>query len=473
MLTLPKPFPSLQLKIQVAKLAHAFLHLGINKNDVVLLLAPNSIHFPICFLAATAIGAVVSTANPIYTVVEISRQVNDSKPKLIITVPELWNKGPLQSCRKNDVKQGDTAALFILFGHHGGEQGGGTHARELHRGVAYGGHGRRFGWGVSQRVPLRFANVSRLWVIDHRLLAAPARECGGVNGEVRVGGVSEAIEKHRVTNLWLVPPIVLALAKQSVVSNYDLSSLKRIGSGAASSWKRIDGGGYGMTETCGIVSVENPRVGIRHTGSAGMLVSGVEAQIVSVNSNTQKPLPPRQLGELWIRGPKHDARFFLFNSMFSAGMWGINMFYFIWRYHNNPEATRLTLDEKGWVHTGDLGYFDEDGQLFVVDRIKELIKYKGFQVAPAELEGLLISHPEILDAVVVPYPDDEAGEVPLAYVVRSPNSSLTEEEIKKFIANQVAPFKRLRRVTFISSVPKTVSGKILRRELIAKARSKI
>ncbi|KAL6001835.1 4-coumarate--CoA ligase-like 1 [Asimina triloba] len=138
-------------------------------------------------------------------------------------------------------------------------------------------------------------------------------------------------------------------------------------------------------------------------------------------------------------------------------------------YYRNKEETRRTIDSKAWLHTGDVGYIDDDGDVFIVDRIKELIKYKGFQasflsmVAPAELEAILLSHPSVQDAAVVPFPDEEAGEIPAACVVMSPNAKESEEDMKKYVASNVATYKRVRVVQFVKNIPKSAAGKILRR----------
>ena len=140
-------------------------------------------------------------------------------------------------------------------------------------------------------------------------------------------------------------------------------------------------------------------------------------------------------------------------------------------YLNNEEATKHCIDADGWFHTGDIGYADEDGYFYIVDRLKELIKYKAYQVAPAELEALLLTHPCIADAAVIPSPDEEAGEIPKAFVVLK--GDITPEEIMTWVAEQVAPHKKIRKLDIVDEIPKSASGKILRRVLVEQERASL
>jgi len=260
----------------------------------------------------------------------------------------------------------------------------------------------------------------------------------------------DAHGRYGVSVDFVVPPILLAMAKHPAVDAYDLSTVRFVFSGAAPAspeleeavGKRLDclvAQGYGLTETSPVLTANtaDPTT-IRH-GSCGRLLPNTEAKVVS--PETGEDQDPGQEGELCFRGPQV--------------MKG---------YLNRPDATAAMIDPDGWIHTGDLGYIDPDGYFYVTDRVKELIKYKGMQVAPAELEAVLISHPEIADAAVIGSPDEEAGEVPKAFVVKR-GDGLTEEDIKAWVAERVAPHKRIRSVEFIDAIPKSASGKILRRIL--------
>ncbi|GBE25617.1 long-chain-fatty-acid--CoA ligase [bacterium BMS3Bbin02] len=259
----------------------------------------------------------------------------------------------------------------------------------------------------------------------------------------------EILQNYKVTHAYLVPPIILALAKHPLVADYDLSALERVVSGAAplgadlaeEASRRIDADvvqGYGLTEVSPVSHGTFPND--YRPGSIGVLVPSTEARIVDPETGEDCGIDTD--GELWLRGPQV--------------MKG---------YLNNPQATADCIDADGWFRTGDIARVDEHDHFYIVDRLKELIKYKGFQVPPAELEALLISHPDIADVAVVPVPDVEAGELPKAFVVRVPGGDVTAQSVMDFVSEKVATYKQIRLVEFIDEIPKSASGKILRRIL--------
>ncbi|XP_033218330.1 uncharacterized protein LOC117173797 [Belonocnema kinseyi] len=262
----------------------------------------------------------------------------------------------------------------------------------------------------------------------------------------------KAVEKYRIESLTLVPPLMVFLAKSPIVGEYDLSCVKRIICGAAPLSQEIAEtvmkrlklpficSGYGMSElTITVINTaQNHKI-----NSIGVLQPDVIAKVIPLDGESKEPLGPNCEGELCFKG-----------DLVMKG------------YCENEEATKSTIDEDGFLHTGDVGYYDEDEYFFIVDRVKELIKYKGFQVPPAELEAILLTHPKIRDAAVLGLPDETAGELPLAFVVKQPGVEITAEEIIKYVNDQVSAQKRLRGgVRFIEAIPKTPSGKILRRDL--------
>lgn len=269
----------------------------------------------------------------------------------------------------------------------------------------------------------------------------------------------ELIQSEKIARAYLVPPIILGLTKHPVVAKYDLSSLKCVLSGAAplgadvqnECAKRLNilvKQGWGMTELSPVATITDERQEDNATGSCGFLLPQTEAKIIDLE--TRQTIAPTELGELAIRGPQV--------------MRG---------YLNNKAATDDIMLEDGFMLTGDIAHFDEKGLLYVVDRCKELIKYKGFQVAPAELEALIGSMPEVKDVVVIPALDDSAGEVPRAYVVKQDGAQLTEDQVAEYVASKVAPHKKLRGgVVFATEIPRSASGKILRRVQVQMDRAK-
>lgn len=468
---------------------------GVRKGDVVLLLSPNSIYFPVVCLAVMSIGAVITTTNPLNTEGEIAKQVADSMPVLVFTIPQLvpklarsnlrivligenvglgassWKvvatleemmkKQPAGTRVRGRVTLDDTASLLYSSGTTGASKG--VISSHLNLIAMVQTILSRFNLEEGEQtfictVPM--FHIYGLAAFATGLLASGSTIV--ILSKFDMDDMLMAIERYHATYLPLVPPILVAMVNSAdqIRRKYNLGSLHSILCGGAPLGKEVIEGfvekyptvkilqGYGLTESTAVGASTDSLEESRRYGTAGMLSPSMVAKFVDPESS--EALPVNQTGELWLKGP--------------TIMKG---------YANNAKATASTLDSNGWLRTGDLCYIDDDGYIFVVDRLKELIKYKGYQVPPAELEALLLTHPEITDAAVVPYPDRKAGQVPMAYVVRKTGSNLSDKAVMEFVAKQVAPYKRVRRVAFTDSIPKNPSGKILRKDLIKLAMSKL
>ncbi|KAF0893263.1 hypothetical protein E2562_023905 [Oryza meyeriana var. granulata] len=469
--------------------------ISLRKGHVALILSPNSVHFPVAALATMSLGAVLTTANPLNTPAEIAKQVADARPVLVFTTRELLPKLPrahdlrvvlLESTRlpgnssdprivatideisettpdparrKDRVTQDDPATLLYSSGTTGPSKGVVATHRNLISMVQI--IMTRFRLDGSDKTETFLCTVPMFHVYGLIAFATGLLGCGGtvvVLSKYELPEMLRSINAYGVTYLPLVPPILVAIVAHP--KPLPLGQLRKVLSGGAPLGKELIEGfrekypqveilqGYGMTESTAIGASTDSAEESRRYGTAGLLSPNTEAKIIDPESG--EALPVNRTGELWIRGP-----------------------YVMKGYFKNTEATQSTLTPDGWLKTGDLCYIDEDGYLFVVDRLKELIKYKGYQVPPAELEALLLTHPEITDVAVIPFPDRESGQVPMAYIVRKKGSKLSEREVMEFVAKQVAPYKKVRKVAFVTDIPKNASGKILRKDLIKLATSKL
>ena len=473
-----------QLVESVSAVAAGLAERGFGKGDVFAHYAPNLPEYAIAFHGVATVGGVNTTANPLLTADEHAGQLRDSGSRLLVTVPELLGNATTAAARAG------VEEIFVY-----GETEGATPFEALLQPGAeppevaidpandlvvlpYSSGTTGLPKGVMLTHRNLVANICQCisperWEgRDDRVVAAlPFFHIYGLvwimtipvyfgNTVVTIprfdlGDFLRVLQDHRITRAALVPPIILALAKHPLVDEFDLSSLEFIGSGAAPLSAELEVAcarrlgcriqqGYGLTETSPTTHRITDDLAGQMPGEVGPLVANTKCRIVDVA--TGEDVPVGKTGELLIRGPQV--------------MKG---------YLNNPDATARTIDADGWLHTGDIALVDDNGSLRIVDRIKELIKYKGYQIAPAELEALLLTHPAITDAAVIPVPDEEAGEVPKAFVVTG--GSLSPGDVTRFVADHVAPYKKVRAVEIIDEIPKAPSGKILRRVLIDRERT--
>jgi acyl-CoA synthetase (AMP-forming)/AMP-acid ligase II len=472
-----------QLAASVRAVAAGLAGRGFRKGDVLAHYAPNLPEYAVAFHGVAAVGGVNTTVNPLLTAEELAAQLRDCGARLLLTVPEQLDKATAAA------EQAGVEEIFVY-----GEAAGATPFSSL---LQAGGEPQEVAidpaedvvalpyssgtTGLPKGVMLTHRNiVAHLCQIRpgirpndaERVIAVlPFFHIYGLvsimNGPLHRGSTVVTmprfdlaeflgvIQDFRITRAFVVPGIVLALARHPLVDEFDLSSLQYMLSGAAPLSAELEVAcgkrlgcrmqqGYGLTETSPTTHYVPDDLADQMPGSIGPPIPNTECRIVDVL--TGEDVADGERGELCIRGPQV--------------MKG---------YLNNPQATAEAIDPDGFLHTGDVAVVDERGALRIVDRVKELIKYKGYQIAPAELEGLLLTHPAIGDAAVIGVPDDEAGEVPKAFVVAS--GPLTPQDVTAFVAERVAPYKKIRAVELIDEIPKSPSGKILRRVLIDRERA--
>ncbi|ABD54068.1 AMP-binding protein [Jannaschia sp. CCS1] len=449
---------------------------GVLPGGTIAILAPNIPEYPVVFHGVAWGGGTVTTINPTYTAPEIRHQLEDAGAVMLVTI-SMFEESAREAmvgtaCQElvvldggggdgaldmNDIlgeelpeqAPGDWAEDVVVLPYSSGTTGKPKGVMLTHRNLVA---NVTQGAAASEITPddkaiafLPFFHIYGMTVLMNLFLNQSATIITMPRFDLEL--YLRLIQEHQATRLYIVPPVALALAKHPLVEDYDVSSVTQIVSGAAPLGAEIEAAvgarfgavsvqAYGMTELSPISHLTGVDE-IRH-GSSGQAVPSTECRIV--DPETLEDLPAGMEGELWIRGPQV--------------MKG---------YLNNPDATAETMAEGGWLRTGDLAEIDEDGFMFIRDRLKELIKYKGFQVAPAEVEAALCACDGVTDAAVIGRNDAEAGELPIAFVVTA--GSIDEATLRSHCEGCLASYKRPVEYRFVDNVPKSASGKILRREL--------
>jgi acyl-CoA synthetase (AMP-forming)/AMP-acid ligase II len=465
-----------ELADAIRRLAGGLAARGFGKGDVLAIIAPNLPEYAVVFHGVCLAGGTVMTVNPTYGAEEIAYQLRDSKASIAVTIG-MFLPAVRKAAEDSDVTgvytldptddapwiaeliaepfdgevpldpAEDVAVLPYSSGTTGLPKGVMLTHRNLVANLMQIKPGSDMGEGEVIIAVLPFFHIYGMQVLMNGVLDHGATLVTMPRFDLEQ--FLSLVQDRRVTRAYVVPPIVLALAKHPLVDSYDLSSLRQVVSGAAplgADLAQAASGrigtevvqGYGLTETSPVATLSP--LGEARPGTVGVLVPNMEMRIVDPESG--ETLSVSAEGEVWFRGP---------NVMKG--------------YLGRAKDTGEMLDDDGWLHTGDLGVVDGEGYLTITDRLKELIKYKGFQVPPAELEGLLVNHPKIADVAVVGVADEEAGELPKAFVVPAPGAELTEDEVRAYSAEHLASYKQVRLVEFVEQVPRSLSGKLLRREL--------